>query len=164
MNGYKKSPNNDERVFEKIKTTHLIYPSTLITIFIFVLTFYFYYKSGIILIPFLPFYSSYVFSYLFVLLVVYLITVFIFRTKAINMALFAPHVQVYGYHPLEFSSRLGVRYVDIFGLVISSIFCIITLFFLQIKMLFPGFLLFSLSFLSSLLFSNEKKWELKRRK
>ena len=50
--------SGDDRVFEKIKTTHLVYPSTLISIFIFVVTFYSYYNSGIIIIPFLPFYSS----------------------------------------------------------------------------------------------------------
>jgi len=31
--------SGDDRVFEKIKTTHLVYPSTLISIFIFVVTF-----------------------------------------------------------------------------------------------------------------------------
>lgn len=156
--------NNDDRVFEQIKTTHLIYPSTLISILIFAATFYFYYNSGITLISFLPFFSSYIFSYLVLLLIVYLMTVLTFRNKAVNMRIFAPHVQVYGYHPLEFSSRLGVKYIDIIGAVISFIFCITTLVIIPIKMLFPGFLLFFLSFLSSIIWSNQKKWEFKRRK
>ncbi len=156
--------NDDDHVFEHIKTTHLIYPSTLISILIFVFTFYFYYESGITLIPFLPFYSSYVFSYILLFLFVYVLTVLTFRSKAINMRIFAPHVQVYGYHPLEFSSRLGVKYIDIIGAVISFIFCIIALIILPIKILFPGFLLFFLSFFSSIIWSNIKKWELQRRK
>lgn len=155
--------NNEARVFERIKTTHLIYPSTLISILIFVFTFFFYYNSEIVLIPFLPFYSSYVFSYLFLLVIVYFFTVFISRTKAIQMEIFAPHVLVYGFHPLEFSSRLGVKYIDVVGIVISFVFCIITLIIFPLKMFFPGFLLFFLSFLSSILFSNVKKWEIKRR-
>jgi len=155
--------SGDDRVFEKIKTTHLVYPSTLISIFIFVVTFYSYYISGIIIIPFLPFYSSYVFSYVFLLLIVYLMTVLTFRREAINMPIFAHHVLVYGYHPLEFSSRLGVKYIDIIGAALSFIFCVISLIIPEIKLLFPGFLLFFSSFLSSIIWSSQKKWEFKRR-
>lgn len=163
MNSNNQTIGSDDRVYEKIKTTHLIYPSTLLSIFIFVVTFYFYYNSGLVLISFLPFYSSYVFSYLFLVVIIYVITVIIFRKKAIQMKIFAPHIMVYGYHPLEFSSRLGVKLVDIIGAVISFVFCIISQLISPLKLLFPGFMLFFLSFLSSIIWSNQRKWEFKRR-
>lgn len=163
MTNSKKNELTERSDSDKIKTNHLFYPSSLLSIVIFLLTFYPYYKSGIVLITFLPFYSSYVFSYLILLLVIYFITVVTFRTKAIDLAIFAPHVLVYGYHPLEFSSRLGIKYIDIVGAIISFIFCIISLVILPIKMFFPGFLLFFLSFLASFFWSSQKKWELKRR-
>lgn len=155
--------DNDDRVFEQIKTTHLIYPSTLISIIIFVITFYFYYKSDLILLSFLPFYSSYVISYIILLILIYIISIFLFRNKAINMRIFAPHVKVYGYHPLEFSSRLGVKYIDIVGAILSFIFCILSIVLTPLEMLFPGFLLFLISFISSIKWSNRKKWEFVRR-
>jgi len=163
MTNSKKNELTERSDSDKIKTNHLFYPSSLISIVVFLLTFYPYYKSDIVLITFLPFYSSYVFSYLILLLVIYFITVISFKNKSIGLAIFAPHVLVYGYHPLEFSSRLGIKYIDIAGAIISFIFCIISLIILPIKMFFPGFLLFFISFLASFFWSSQKKWEFKRR-
>lgn len=161
-----KSPGSTEtKVFEKIRTTHLVLPSTMITICIFIVSLFTpYYNMGFTLIPVLPVYVSYVSSYLVLLLIIYLINAFIFKSRAINMELFASHVRVFGFHPLEFNSRLNLKVVDYVGVLFSVVFSLISLVFSNMNILFPGFLLFTILFVSSIIWGNTTTWESKRRK
>jgi len=152
-----------ERVFEKIKTTHLIFPSALITFILFLISFYPYYFSSIKIIPLLTPYLSYVTSYLFLLLLIYVIAVVTYKTKAIQMDIFSPYVLVFGFHPMEYNSRLGVKLIDYIGLILSIVFCFISLLLFDIRFLFPGFLILAILFLSSILWGSVKEWEFKRR-
>lgn len=156
--------NEEEKVFESIKTTHLIYPSSLITFVLFLITLFTpYYHSGFSILPFLPAFISYVFSYLLLFLIIYAVTAFTYREKAVNMKIFSPFILVYGFHPLEFNSRLGVKVIDYIGIFFSITFGLMSLILSSIKILFPGFLLLLIIFVSSIIWGSVKPWEFRRR-
>jgi hypothetical protein len=146
----------------KIKTYYLIIPSTIISIIFFIITFYpiYFYRS--LINHEKNFFTYYVYFYLIILLLVFFFSVLYHRYKSIGLSIFIPYVTLFGFHPLVFIFR-SHKITDILGLILSIKFCIISFFSSSVKMLFPGFLLLFIYFLSSYIFGLKVKWEFRRR-
>lgn len=147
-------------IFEKFSIYPIFWLTSLCMIVIFLLSFYFiYFSPRLYIFKFMPYFVSYVFTYLLIYSILFIYLAFSYRTKSLNMKLFS-NIKILGLYPLQIISRTGLKFIDIFGFFISASFGIISLFIIKIQFLFPLFLFITAQFLFAIIFGRTNKWNL----
>lgn len=150
-------------IFEKFSVKPVYFVASIIMVFVTVCLIYpLYYSPKIHILTFLSFYSSYIFTFLILYVLVFLILVFVYRHQALQMKMFSEQ-PILGFKPIYLVCRTGVRLIDIFGMIAGIALCVLCLLKEPLRFLFPLFLFFSFAFISALLTGPATKWKLKRR-
>ena len=163
QNDLKGNSQKSAKIFEKVSIKPVLFISSLAAIFFYIITFFpYYFVSKFIIISSFPFLLNYILFYLFILLIFMVIFIFIYRDKIANMEDFSHSIKIFGINPELLVRRTGVRFIDIFGLIISVIFMITSLLIISLHFLVPFFLLTGLSFFFAIISGKTKLWSLKR--
>lgn len=150
-------------IFEKFGVKHLLFQSSVMVAVSWLVLFYpLYFHPRPHLLPFLGFYSSYVFTFLMLFVAIFVGLSLAYRHKALQMELFSD-VDILGIKPFSLVTRTGVARIDYVGLVLGICFSLLALLLRDIRFIFPFFLFLSLSFFFAILTGSSKKWRLKKR-
>ncbi len=152
-----------EGVIENLSMLPMAFPSAIITMILFLITFPFHFFSpGIHLLIFLPSLVSYFVSYLLSFFILFLVLGFYYRSKALHMQTFQ-NVEIFGINIQLLTARTGAKYIDWVGIVISVLLFIMSLLFPSIIFLSPFFFIATLAFTSAVITGSSKKWKLESR-
>lgn len=148
---------------EKISIKPLLYMASIISLLLFLATFWFYTFYGIHLMPVFSFYFSYTFSYLILFLVVWIGLILYYRHQAIYLDELSQYVRIFGVNPRWLVIRTGNRYIDWLGLVVGIVLSALSIVFPVMLIFLPGFLFLTMSFFFAIILGNSNKWKLVRR-